>query len=262
EKTTVTGRVLDAAGKPVPGAHVAVLGRRKTEHRAERGVIYPEALAQGRTGDDGRFRLLVPRTSRARFHETFTLALAEGHGLGLQVFDADAARADVTVRLSREQVLRGRLVDLQGVPAAGVRVRVSQLGGPLFQNRRTLVQFGQAPARLSAWPAPAATDAEGRFTLRGVPADASITLQMDGDRFAVRAWVTTPDAFERSLLDQRTRLGPQARPVPSLQVKAAPGKPLDISWALKPAHVLEGAVTYADTGKPVPDARIVCFVGH
>jgi RNA polymerase sigma factor (sigma-70 family) len=262
EKTTVTGRVLDAAGKPVPGAHVAVLGRRKAGHRAESSAVYPEALAQGRAGDDGRFRLTVPRTARARFHETFAQALAPGHGLAVQEFDADAARPDVTVRLAREQVLRGRLVDLQGVPAAGVRVRVSKFGGPPFQARRSLVWYGQAPAGLSVWPA-AATDADGRFTLRGVPAEASVTLQMDGDRFAVQALVINPDALERQLLDQSRRLGPQARVTPSLQLRpAAPGQPLDVHWSLKPARILEGAVTYADMGKPVPHARVVCFVGH
>jgi hypothetical protein len=41
-----------------------------------------------------------------------------------------------------------------------------------------------------------------------------------------------------------------------------PGQPLDVHWSVKPGRILEGAVTCADTGKPVPHARVVCFVGY
>jgi RNA polymerase sigma factor (sigma-70 family) len=262
ETMTVSGRVLDAAGKPVAGAQVSVLGRRKSSGRAGLGVIYPEALAEGRTGADGSFRLTAPRTARTRFHETYTLARADGHGLGLQDFDADAPRPEVTVRLNPEQVLRGRLVDLQGLPAAGVTVRVSKLGGPLFKAQQVHLWFGQAPTKLSVWPGAATTDKDGRFTLRGLPRDASVTLQMDGDRFAVQSLHINPDKLEQVLLRQNRMTGGE-KGSPALELKpAAPGKPLELAWSLTPAHILEGAVTYADTGKPVPQSRLVCFVGY
>jgi RNA polymerase sigma factor (sigma-70 family) len=264
QEMTVTGRVLDAAGKPVPGARVAVMGRRRWGHRAGGGVVYPEALAQGRAGGDGRFRLAVPRTAKARFYQTYALALAEGHGLGLEDFDPDAASPDLTVRLSREQVVRGRFLDLQGVPAAGVQVRVSKLGGPHFDTRRRgHIWFGQAPTNLAAWPAAAPTDADGRFTLRGVPPNASLTLQMDGDRFALQRLVINPDELERAVLEHNRRALGIETAGPVLQIPPpAPGKPLEIRWSLAPPRVLEGTVVYADTGKPVPQARLVCGVSQ
>jgi hypothetical protein len=263
EKMTVSGRVVDAAGKPVAGAHVAVMGRPKPSGRAGQGIIYPEVLAEGRSGADGSFRLTAPRTSRARFHEAFLLARADGHGLGRQGLDPDAPRPEVNMRLNPEQVVHGRLVDLQGAPAAGVTVRVSRLGGPRFTTHQTQLWFGQAPTRWSAWPVAATTDARGRFTLRGVPTDTAITLQMDGDHIAVQALHINPDEVQRELLRQNRRVRGADTAEAVLELKpAAPGKPLELAWSLKPAHILEGAITYADTGKPVPQARLVCFVGH
>jgi RNA polymerase sigma factor (sigma-70 family) len=259
---TVTGRVLDADGKAVPGAHVAVMGRQKYPHRAGGGIVVPTPLGQGRADADGRFRLTVPRTSKERFWDTFAQALAEGHGLGLAEFAADADRPEVTIRLPAEQVVRGRLVDLQGLAAAGVKVQVSRLAGEAFKHGHQLAYYGEAPTGLKAWPAPATTGGEGRFTLRGVPREASLTLQMDGDRFAVQQLVVNPDEQQRAVLEQakRARLG---KTTPVIETKKPmPGQPLEITWSLLPAHVLDGTVTYADNGKPVPQAKVVCFVGH
>jgi RNA polymerase sigma factor (sigma-70 family) len=259
---TVTGRVLDTAGKPIAKAHVAVMGRLKYTHRAGNGVIVPAPLAQGRAYNDGRFRLTVPRTSKERFLDTFAQALAEGHGLGLAEFDADAPRPELTIWLPAEQVVVGRLVDLQGLAAPGVNVQVARLGGGPFKEKRQHVWFGQAPSGLMAWPGPATTNADGRFTLRGVPREASITLQMDGDRFAVQELVVNPDEQQRVVLEhaKRARLG-QTTPV--IEVKnPMQGQPLEFMWSLKPAHIVEGAITYADTGEPVPESRVVCFVSH
>jgi RNA polymerase sigma factor (sigma-70 family) len=261
EQMIVMGSVVDAAGKPVPQAHVALLARRKHTHRAGDGIIVPEALAQGRADGDGRFRLILPRTSKEHFWSTFVNAIAEGHGLGLEAFDADAARPEVTIRLPAEQVLRGRLLDLQGVAAPGVTVQVSRLAGDVFKGHGQELWYSQAPTGLKAWPGAVVTDAEGRFTLRGVPRDASVTLQMDGDRFAVQQLVINPDAQMRNLLEHEKRNRFHTPPVIETK-QPMPGQPLEIAWSLVPAHVLHGTVTYADTGKSVPNARLVCFVGH
>src|SRR5262249_2899071 len=83
---------------------------------------------------------------------------------------------------------------------------------------------------LSSWPEPAVSDAQGRFCLRGAPADCALTLiaQGKGDTFA-----------------------PQF-----LQVSADGAPEKEVTLALAPGRVLEGTVTYRDTGKPVPGAGL------
>jgi hypothetical protein len=132
----------------------------------------------------------------------------------------------VEIRLNRAVPVRGRLVDIQGQPVAGVKVHVVAV-----DNKKNLFAFLREPPKGSgAWPAPGITDAEGRFVLHGVRPDWDITV-------AVR--------------DQRlTRQ--------DLDIKAqADGKVREVVLALAPPRVLEGTVTYEDTGKPVSGARVM-----
>ena len=74
----------------------------------------------------GRFRLDAPRTSSSRNDEFMAVALAPGYGVGWAELDPDANQPDAEIRLQPEQVIQGRLFDLQGRPAQGVTVSVSQ----------------------------------------------------------------------------------------------------------------------------------------
>src|SRR5262249_30655567 len=121
------------------------------------------------------------------------VAGAPGNGVGFKCVKLDAANPDVEVRLQAEQIRRGRLFDLQGQPAAGVRVEVVLVGAraPEYHHftqvdedetihifsgaiagRMVLwdkeIRLWEAPGRLAAWPGPVTSDARGRFTLRGI----------------------------------------------------------------------------------------------
>src|SRR5439155_26814341 len=78
-------------------------------------------------------------------------------------------------------------------------------------------------------PEPVTTDAQGRFGLRGLDGTLSVTIELQDDRFARQELEIEPS-------DQDDRA--------------------EITFALAPARVLEGTVIYADTGKPVPNARV------
>ncbi len=98
-----------------------------------------------------------------------------------------------------------------------------------------------------AWPGPAISDDQGRFTLRGLSRDLLCRLLIEDPRFAIP--LTTLQTAEK--VDARlplARLG---------TIKVDPGSdPKPIAIALQPAQTIVGRVTYADTGRPVPHALV------
>src|SRR5262249_48908078 len=155
---------------------------------------------QGRADAEGKFRLTVPRISEERFWNASVLARAPGFGVGEQSFRPGNKEPKVRVTLAAERTVAGRLFDLQGVPAAGVKVRVTRLHG-YGRGGGQVAGLDEAPDGLAAWPRPAVSDAEGRFALRGLPADHSYTLVVESERFARQTLVVSPGPWERQMLE-------------------------------------------------------------
>jgi hypothetical protein len=83
-----------------------------------------------------------------------------------------------------------------------------------------------------AWPSPAVADAKGRFSVRGASRGIRVTLSIDDPRFA------------KQIVKVDTENGADAKPV---------------ILALEPARIVAERITYADTGKPVPHAKLAVF---
>jgi RNA polymerase sigma factor (sigma-70 family) len=228
---TVSGQVVSADGKPVAGANVALLGRAK---RAARGGhssgVRDKTLAAGKTDREGKFRLGAAGVSSTAYLQVILVAGAPGHGIAQERLTVEAGRVTVKLDLPGERVLRGRLVDLQGQPAAGVTVRLESAHGKLPSGKAAYLYKQHAPAGASYWPGTVVSDTSGRFRLAGLPAGHDLTLgvQAEGAAFARQSVEVSKD-------------GP-------------PDK--EVTLSLAPGRVLEGTVTYRDTGKPVPDARL------
>jgi RNA polymerase sigma factor (sigma-70 family) len=214
KEMTITGRVLDTAGQPVAEAELAVVGRNWDFAAKDYQV-----LSKGSADGGGRFRLTVPRLS---FGEGYVLAGKPGHGLGQQLLNPAAEWQEMTFALPPEQPLRGRLLDLQGQPAAGVKVSVTGIG------TRDDVSLAAPAEGLPLWPKPATSDAEGRFTLAGLPRNQEAGLLAQSDRFAWQPLRLAADNGER-----------------------------EMTWTLSPARLLEGKVVHEDTGKAAANARFV-----
>jgi len=244
----VTGRVLDPQGKPVPNAAVMIYSRLKL---FERPIGYeplgPMVISETRCDGSGRFQIEEPRASASRQDLLGVAALASGYGIGWSELDPDAEQPTADVALRPEQVVQGRLLDAQGQPARGVKVSIgyalrTSLGetdGPNF--------FLHPPQDSRAWPEPATTDAEGRFTLRGLGRELLVALTVDDPRFASDYTVvdTGGAGFD-------SWLGSRMPPI-KLGADSNPGK---LTIALQPAQTIAGRVTYADNGKPVAHARL------
>ncbi len=197
-------------------------------------------LGGGVTDGDGRFRIEASRTSSSRFLGVYALAGPAGPGtaFGYAEIHPDAEPPAVEVRLPSDQVIRGKLVDIHGRPAAGVAVRFdSAFESPAWPSAgfdsRTPVRPWELSASfegLRAWPKAVTTDAQGRFAMAGVGRGLSAWLSVHDPRFA------------------QYRLDVAGRDRDA-------GK--DVSAALPPSITLEGRVLAAGTGRPIPDADIV-----
>jgi RNA polymerase sigma factor (sigma-70 family) len=268
-QVALTGQVLGADGKPVAGAHVAVVAALKLP---DQGIsltmngMSPEAevLGVGKADETGRWRVPVPKKAFERAYEVEILAGARGYGLAGQPLKLRPKPADTVVRLQPSEDLRVRLIDLEGLPAAGVKVSMVRLGklsysagrqytmaadtiepAPIFfqdfgardagkmmerkpaQKDIHAIQF-VAPPSLPFWPQPAVTDAQGRCTLHGLQRGQALAVQVSASRFATQI----------------------------LDIEPSPETANEVSLALGAPHLLEGTVRDAASGKPVPNARI------
>jgi len=234
-RMTVVGRVLDPQGKPVPNASVMVYGAPK-QADGRPGANAPAAIGRAACDGTGRYRLDAPRLSSSTHYMVGAAAVAPGYGTGWVDLDVDAGEPVADITLRPEQVIRGRLFDVQGRPAAGVKVSVEGIGHAQ-QGPNKLPEEIEGPhfwagnhaKNLNRWPSPAITDAEGRFTIRGIGRDLRALLMADDPRFARQRIVVDTDS--------------------TAETKA-------VTAAMEPAKVIAGRVTYADTGKPVSHAKI------
>ena len=219
---TLRGHVVDARNEPAKGAHVVVLATllRRLTSSYENTIV----KGQGFSDDQGRFRLDLPR-----FPDGDKTIVATAPGLGAGLNDVSGSDdPEITIRLGPEQVVRGRVIDLEGVPAAGVAFRVSSLWTKP-PDRTGIHVTTPLHEAIPPWLGPLRTDARGYFTLDGLPRDADLTLQVRDDRFALQEF--------------RIATGHEK-----------PAK--ETVLPLSPPHLLLGRVTFGDSGEPVAGAQL------
>jgi len=232
---TVSGRVFDETGRPVGGAKVLILGRRKLAMLNARVDNQYELLGRGVADLEGKFQLEVPRSSSVTYYEVQAMAAAPGHGMGWVELNRDAKSPSADVKLMPEQVVEGRLVDLQGLPGAGVLVKVASVGIDKKEIGRTFgVSFWKSILQglEGIWPESVRTDNQGRFRIRGIGSGVSVGLDVDDPSFARQSLNVTADVAS----------GPN-------------------TLSLQPAMRISGRVTCADTGEPLRNAIVIVESG-
>jgi RNA polymerase sigma factor (sigma-70 family) len=226
EAIVLAGRVVDSDGKAVPEARVAVAGVPTPALRHEYPDTWNEVLGQTTADKQGRFRLTAPASAKS----LVLLARGGNHALAEQRVDLSKKAAELTLTLPPEHLYRGRLVNLEGQPVAGVQVWVANLIRMEGERPDYRTFFYDVPEALGCWPGPVTTDAHGRFTLRQLGPGYNVVIHIRDPRFA----------------RQEHRLQPSEKEPDA-----------EKTFALAPARTLEGTVRYADTNKPVAGARLV-----
>ena len=247
-KHTISGKVLGGDGKSRSGASVFLIGSRKPavtgsalpkDQQADRSR-FRVILAQANTDQDGVFSLSSDHDPEKyeRTDSADALLLARAPGAGMVSEMVKLGTTGITLRLDPEIVIRGRLLAPSGAPAMGASVVLTgwSLRGEAT-NGMHLGRFQSDPKVPAFWPALRKTDAEGRFTLEGVPRDAFATLELWHPDYAVDE-VTVNTAADGAV------------PVALRSFDIVPVSP-NFTHALEPARPVQGRVTDKASGKPL-----------
>ena len=166
--------------------------------------------------------------------KTARIAIAPGYGAGWVDLDLDADQPAADITLRPEQVIQGRLFDIQGRPVQGVTVSVEGMGRvprkpeafPMRARRSLLLGWDVTPG-------PPGLARPGDHRRRG-----PLHHPRRGPRPPGHPHGRRPRfARQRIMVDTDSTSGSKS-----------------VTTALEPAKVITGRITYADTGKPVPHA--------
>jgi RNA polymerase sigma factor (sigma-70 family) len=189
EAIKVRGRVLSPDGKPFAGARL-YLGSSSPKA--------PTKSARATSGDDGRFQFSLSRSELVKASSgnspSQVMAVASDHGCDWAVLAADGKAAELTLRLVKDVPIRGRILDPDGRPVAGAKVRVTGVsapGGDDLDSYLEAVRKGGSYTFARDWsgplpgqPAALTTGADGRFRLAGIGRERLVRLHVEGPAIA------------------------------------------------------------------------------
>jgi hypothetical protein len=119
KRCTIHGRVTGVDGKPAVGADVAVIARRNSIGRGGDLDSRADVLAETKSDSDGRYEIELTGVSSKTHQNANLIVRSSGLALGWRRLNLDAGDVEVSFDLKPEQSIAGRLVDIEGQPAAG-----------------------------------------------------------------------------------------------------------------------------------------------
>jgi hypothetical protein len=268
QTVSVSGRVVNPNGQPVPGAKLYLYG--DPGERSLREPVSPPVRAM--TDADGWFRFnierseLAPARSHQRFPGPLLAAFAEGYGPvwtdELMIGDPHGALLEL---VADDPPITGRLIDLEGRPLPDVLVRVIQVDATPkndlsawvdeLQKKPTGYQsfnhFSKSlPVGLSTLIPRVRTASNGRFQLAGAGRERLVSLLVEGPKIETR------------VLQLMTRVGP-ASSVRFVRLFGEQAQSDEIvihaigfDFVAAPTRTVEGNVNDAATGLPLPGVMI------
>jgi hypothetical protein len=241
EPREVNGRVLGPDDKPVVGAKLFL---------CRKDVIVP--APQAATKEDGTFAFTLDPNDVAKA----VLATAPGHGLVWSSIP-DRPLPALELRLPPDEPIRGRVINPEGQPVAGVSVSVVGASLP-HHSEKTLDSWlttirdpasDESATRLGEWlrwsagpVAPVTSDRDGRFEIHGVGRDRVVDLRFTGPAIATDQVNVITRKVERFTVHRKSLGTPY-------QVTYYGAEPILVA---APVPVTTGRVLDRVTGVPVP----------
>jgi hypothetical protein len=225
----IRGHVVDSAGRPIQGAHVAIVAQL---HTMDVPYIPPLVLGQFDTDATGQYQVSLPSIPWYQCQTLTAIAGGDSYGMLANALDVAILDHQVDFQLEPETPVRGVLLKPDGSPAAGVKVNLR--GFSQFSANRVLVYSAQCwpPSVPSVWPSSPVTDDKGNFTLQGLSNTSGVKLQLnlavDDARFA-------PESFSAEIESNTAAI---------------------VSRKLLAGRRIEGTVICKDTGAPMAGAGL------
>jgi hypothetical protein len=269
----VKGRVLGPDGKPIKGARLYWPHVPKKPPRSEEDIEFPE---RAKSDADGRFRFELPRSDIDPALPFALIAAADDYGMDWSELAKDGSRADLTLRLVKDQLIEGRIISTEGKPLAGIRVRalaaskmspaeVDDFLTAWKQEWRKAIDWLKAPQTMLLPPdkksSQAVTDKDGRFRIRGAGSGRLVQLLLHGGGISKTSLLVINRAgFDAApvnkAVQQRTPAEDRRLEQPMLLYGPT------IEYVAPASRRIEGTVKEAGTGKAVPGFVIHCKTGY
>jgi protocatechuate 3,4-dioxygenase beta subunit len=245
--SAIAGRVTDAAGKPIAGAQIAAIARRSTPARGGNLQYDGEVLCEASTDDKGEYNLRLKGVSSKTHRYGSLIARAGDLAVAWKKLDLDSPQTEASFNLVQDEPIRGRLIDIEGRPAANVKFNVRSVIKTVTSGWSEEGAGYRGEKTPAAWLPPITCDSEGRFTIRGVPPGHGVHIDVEPtDLFAPQGIsINTGNSESRGENDGTYR---------ALVRNGKLGE--EIVLPLSPAQIFEGTIRYEDTKQPAPHARL------
>ncbi|HEV3137918.1 MAG TPA: M56 family metallopeptidase, partial [Pirellulales bacterium] len=269
DELVVQGQVVDPDGKPLAGADVLAI-RDDWSFPDEK-----RPLAQVKADAVGRFEIRWPGsqyqgdfTKENQWRDTSIVAIARGFGAGF-VRHHELAGGEATLRLAADEPIEGRIIDLEGRPLAGVKVRATSVA---YRSSGDLKSWLEALRRGESYfeieeqygvdhfiatdSAPLAitaeTGADGRFRLQGIGKNRTAGLRIEG------AGIVTADLQVITMSTEPVAMKFLNRPNPLFnRTETLYGT--RFQYAAEPSQPVTGVVRDAKTHEPLSGVRVLAY---
>jgi RNA polymerase sigma factor (sigma-70 family) len=271
EPIAVRGRILGPDSKPFANARLYWPRFLKPVPRVPDDITVVQV---GRSDTEGRFSVKLQRIDTPTGRPISLIAVADGYGIGWADVGPGAPGRELSLRLVKDQPIRGRVLSTEGKPLAGAKVEITGL----FSG-----SGGKLDSFLTAWKAEwqsafqktdrqlymlldkvlpiAPSDKDGRFEIKGLGAERLVNLQVKAPGFAQESiYVVNRAGFDPEPYNKATheRERPEVRRRGMIPMLAGP----TFRLVAEPTRVIEGVVKDAATGKPLAGVSIFSNPGY
>jgi beta-lactamase regulating signal transducer with metallopeptidase domain/protocatechuate 3,4-dioxygenase beta subunit len=266
--TQVRGQVLGPDGRPVSGAKL-YLGSVSKRNNGRRDMRFgrfdheePRSAVRATSDTDGHFGFTflnaelieMAREDLMRISVRDivgeVMAVAPGHGCGLA--EIDGAANELTIHMVSDLPVEGRILDSDGRPVAGARIKMIGLGAAPREDLSALlagVQNGNGFTWEKVWngslpdqPSIITTGRDGRFRLSGIGRDRLVSIWIGGPTIATTFYFVM------------TRTGE------TLKWRSGRGQdsifPASFDFVGQPSRLITGTVRNKATGKPIAGVSV------